>query len=202
MEEKIVDIGEILSKRRTLALAEQINGNNVTELRRQLAIFSLEKVKPEAEPEEIKLIIDSLGGDLDSGLWVYDQIKLLSVPVIGIVVGRCHSTALAILQACRKRYATMNSQFLCHRLVTTVKLDLSDSDERLRTKFELRIEKARESEKRIKNILAQRTGQSLEEIEKMIERGEHTIPFFAPEAKELGFIDGFVEDEPSLIPLL
>ncbi len=57
-----------------------------------------------AEPEdEITLVINSVGGDTQTGLSIYDLIIGSNRNITGIVLGRADSMALVVLQACKKR---------------------------------------------------------------------------------------------------
>lgn len=62
----------------------------------------------------ITLLINSAGGDVDDGWAIYDAIKCSVVPVVGIVLGTCQSSAMTILQACHKRLVSPNSTLMIH----------------------------------------------------------------------------------------
>lgn len=67
-------------------------------------------------PEKIELHICSYGGYLSAGLALYDFIKSLQVPTVGIVDGVAMSAATLILLACDERQMGDNSSVLIHQL--------------------------------------------------------------------------------------
>lgn len=68
----------------------------------------------------IRIHINSLGGELDAGLALYDYISNLDVDTIGIVEGIAASAASLILLACKHREMTDNSSILIHQLSSGV----------------------------------------------------------------------------------
>jgi ATP-dependent Clp protease protease subunit len=94
-----MDVLRELQGRRTLMLPCRIDEKIATDLRYRLLELSLES------DEEIRLVIDSDGGYSEPSLSITDMIASITAPVIGIVIGKCYSMAVVILQACRKRLA-------------------------------------------------------------------------------------------------
>ena len=62
----------------------------------------------------ITLRLNTPGGDLYSGLALYDLVKANKTPIDIIAVGICMSAGALIMQAGRKRLATPNTQLLVH----------------------------------------------------------------------------------------
>ena len=58
--------------------------------------------------EPIRIYINTEGGSLTDGFAIYDAIKNIESPVIGIVSGLCASAGLIILAACDYRMSTDN----------------------------------------------------------------------------------------------
>lgn len=67
-------------------------------------------------PEKIEIYINSYGGVLSSGFALYDFIRSLQVPTVGIVDGVAMSAATLILLACDERKMGDNSTVLIHQL--------------------------------------------------------------------------------------
>lgn len=74
------------------------------------AISIMEQVKC----EEVTLAIKSVGGDLYTGLAIYDRIKMSSKRVNTLAIGECMSAGSLILQAGDRRYATKYAQIMVH----------------------------------------------------------------------------------------
>lgn len=66
------------------------------------------------EPEPIKILINSPGGDVYSGMAIVDAIQTSNTPVITIGTGMVASMSLGILVAGHERYATKRTQFMYH----------------------------------------------------------------------------------------
>lgn len=66
--------------------------------------------------EKIEIHINSLGGLLHSGFAIYDYIKNMLIPTVGIVEGSAMSAATLILLACDERQMSENSTILIHQL--------------------------------------------------------------------------------------
>jgi ATP-dependent Clp protease protease subunit len=88
-----MDVLEKLQERRTVTLNDNINQEQAANLGHRLLELALES------DEEIRLLIDSDGGNVQPALSICDVIASIKAPVIGIVIGRCFSMAVVILQA-------------------------------------------------------------------------------------------------------
>jgi|GEM_PF-2189222 len=69
------------------------------------------------------LLIDSGGGDVRAALSAYDFIKSLPFSVHCTIVGDCHSSALTLISACKKRSATKHSRFFFHAMTVNSSLN-------------------------------------------------------------------------------
>ena len=180
MKRKKID--EALLERRVLLLDGDIDREKVDKLR-----FGLVALNCKSTEEEIKLVVDSPGGDIQPASWLYDCMQVMSAPVTGIVNGRCESAAFYPLLGCSKRLATAHSQFFLHLPARTVKIALNADFDR---KVAIEKKEAIGILKRLEQLLAERSGQSLEKIRELMREGEELQRIiFAQEAKDLGFID-------------
>lgn len=74
-------------------------------------------IKNHGEPHKIvTLHINSGGGDVFSSLAIYDFLKEVEIPVVGIVEGQAASGASIILQGCKQKLMTPHSMILIHEL--------------------------------------------------------------------------------------
>ena len=85
------------------------------QLERQLLYKMIEN--PGYAPE-IKVYINSCGGDMFAGFSAHDQLRQLRVPVTTIAVGCCASAATFILLAGSKRLIGPRAHVLIHQLAT------------------------------------------------------------------------------------
>ena len=84
-------------------------------LEKKLLVMSIEYDCP---PPEIKIHINSEGGDIFSAMAMVDTIKLCKVPITTIVEGQAASAATLISVVADKRQITENSHMLIHQLST------------------------------------------------------------------------------------
>lgn len=68
-----------------------------------------------SEDEPIQLVINSEGGETVQGFAIMNYLRTLPNEVVGIVVGRCCSAAVVVLQGCTKRNAMRDAVIMIHR---------------------------------------------------------------------------------------
>lgn len=184
---ELKELTEKLLERRVILLTGDVTTERIDAVRGHLLQLNV------ISNEEIKVVIDTKGGDCEPGFWLVDLVQTLNAPVTGIVTGECYSTGVAILQGCRKRLATPHSWFQVHFVSGTFRYTHREKD--LMKKFELRVARTQKVQEQTFRLLSSRTGKSLEEITALCEKGENCDwKFDASEAKELGFIDEIVEN--------
>lgn len=144
------------------------------------AMLYLEGKNPE---KEIKFYINSPGGSVTDGMAIYDTMQYISCPVVTIAVGLAASMGAFLLAGGEKgkRYALPHAEILIHQPLGGASGQATEIDIAAR-----HILKTREI---LNEILAERCGQSLEEVEKNTERDRWMS---AKEALEFGIIDEIV----------
>ena len=80
-------------------------------------ISQLLELASECEEEPIYVYINTDGGDVISGLAIYDMMRIIPCPIITVVMGACHSAGLFILQGGDRRGATPHASFFYHEPV-------------------------------------------------------------------------------------
>ena len=138
--------------------------------------------------EPIRLIMSSPGGDVYEGLLIYNAIRdvqAAGTPVVVEILGLCASMATVVLQAASKRIAHRGSRFLLHE----VREFKFFSEETATEKADEAEELARINQTLIE-ILADRTGRTVEEIGSLIKRRNYWLS--ASEAKSFGIVDQVV----------
>jgi ATP-dependent Clp protease protease subunit len=137
------------------------------------------------DPEkDIHLYINSPGGSITAGMAIYDTMQYIRPDVSTICVGMAASMGAFLLAAGTpgKRYALPNSEVMIHQPLGGAEGQASDIEIRAR-----RILKMRD---KLNRILAERTGQPLDRIEKDTDRDYFMT---AEEAKEYGLVDKVIE---------
>ncbi len=145
-----------------------------------LVIAQLLYLEAEEPEKEIYLYINSYGGDVASGLAIYDTMQYIKSPVYTICVGIAASMAAILLAGGEKgkRFALPHSRILIHQPWGSVGGQATD--------IEIHAREFVKTKEEVKKLLAQHTGQTLEKIAKDIERDYFMRP---DEAKKYGIID-------------
>lgn len=164
-----------LLKERTVFLGSEVRDANANAICAQLLLLSAED--PEAD---IFLYINSPGGSVDSGMAIYDTMNYIpnDVATVGMGLAASMGQFLLCAGAKGKRYALPHSRIMMHQ--PSGGMGGSASDIKIQAQQSLHIKKV------LLELIAQHTGQSVEQIEADADRDRW---FTAPEALEYGFID-------------
>jgi len=193
-ENSIMDIQEKLHERRTVSLSNDINREQADKIRKKLLEFEIESDK------EIYLLIDSTGGETQAAFSICDLISCLKAPVTGIVLGRCSSAAVTILQSCNKRCALKHTFFFLHFISVSFNFSAHLSDEEIEALFERRRYEGKDQQAKSEQLIATRTGKTVEEIRKLMLDGDVLdARLSAGEAMIYGLIDEIIENPKELL---
>ena len=152
----------------------------ITESLASLVTAQLLYLEAESPKKIISLYINSPGGLVSAGLGVYDTMQFIQCPVSTVCLGQAASMASLLLAGGTKgmRYSLPNSRIMVHQPSGGVKGMASDiaiqADEILRLRSLLN------------ELFVQHTSQSLQEIEKMMDRDKFMS---AEKAISYGLID-------------
>ena len=133
---------------------------------------------------DIYLYVNSPGGLVSSGMAIYDTMQFVKPDVVTTCVGQAASIAAVLLVggAPKKRFALPNARILIHQpWMSGLGGQATDID--LHAKEILRMRTT------INQIIAKHSGQSVEKIEKDVERDYIMNP---EQAKEYGMIDEII----------
>ena len=146
-----------------------------------------------AGPEPIKLWINTGGGSIVDALAIYDMIKIIDAPVLGIVCGACYSAGLLIISACDFRIATPRSTFFYHQPIMSSPEVISLEGAQSGLKHYLH------SLDTVDEIIKKRTGIKKKPWKKHF-FGKTSKHFSVKEALKWGFIDDVLDyaDKPVL----
>lgn len=135
---------------------------------------------------DIKLFINSGGGECISGTMIVDIMNIVTAPISTYNMGLSASMASVILSNGEKgkRFALPHSRVMIHQPMGGVPGGTQESD------FAIAYEEIKKTKKELYNILANNTGKSFEEIEKA---GDRDCWLTAQEALEFGVIDEIIK---------
>ena len=177
--ERSYDIYSRLLNDRVVFLCDEVNDTTASLVVAQL--LYLEAQDPE---KDICLYINSPGGSVSAGMAIFDTMNYIKCDVSTICIGMAASMGAFLLAAGAKgkRIALPHSEIMIHQPLGGMQGQASDikihADHIIRTKATLN------------SILAERTGKSLEEIERDTDRDNFLS---AKEALEYGLIDKVIE---------
>ncbi len=173
--ERAYDIYSRLLKERIIFL-----GTPIDDYIASLVIAQLLFLEADDPDKDIFLYLNSPGGMVTSGMAIYDTMQYIRPDVVTTCIGQAASMGAVLLAAGSqgKRFALPNVRIMIHQPMGGVQGQATDIDIHAREILKIR--------ERLNEILAEKTGQSLEKIAKDSDRN-----FFmdAKEAKEYGIID-------------
>ena len=169
----------ILEKRR-IFLSDGVDSDSAKEIIRKL--WYLDHIAP---GKPILFVINSPGGSIDSGFAIWDQIKMISSPVITLVTGLAASmgSLLSLVAGKGKRLATANARIMIHQPLIGGVIRGQATD------LEIQAREMLKTRAMIVDIYSEATGKDAKQIEKAINRDNWMT---AEEAKAFGLIDQIV----------
>jgi ATP-dependent Clp protease protease subunit len=180
--ERAYDIYSRLLKERVVFCVGPIDDYMANVIVAQLLF--LESENPE---KDINLYINSPGGVVTAGMAIYDTMQFIRCDVSTMCVGQACSAASLLLTAGAKgkRLALPNSRIMIHQPSGGAQGQATDIEIQAREILYLR--------SRLNNIYVKHTGQTLEQIERDMERDRFMS---AEDAKGYGLIDSVLESRP------
>jgi len=173
--ERAYDIYSRLLKDRIIFI-----GTPIDDYVANLAIAQMLFLQQEEGKKEISIYINTPGGSVTAGLAIYDTMQFIKCPVTTCCIGQASSMGAILLCAGAKgkRQALPNSRIMIHQPWGGVQGAAEDISRHAQEILKMR--------ERIKQILADHTGQSMEKIQKDTDRDYFMS---ADEAKAYGLID-------------
>ena len=180
--ERSYDIFSRLLKDRIIFLGEDVNSASAG-----LVIAQLLFLESEDPEKEIYLYTNSPGGSITDGMGIVDTMNYISCPVSTICVGMAASMGAVLLASGEKgkRFATPNSEILIHQPLIGGG-GLSGQT----TEIKIHADHMVKTREKLNKLLSDRTGQSLETIQRDTERDNYMT---AEEALKYGLIDGIMD---------
>ena len=180
--ERAFDIYSRLLKERIIFMVGPVNDAVASLICAQLLFLESENPK-----KDISFYINSPGGLVTSGIAIYDTMQYIRPDVATVCIGQAASMGSLLLTAGTKgkRYSLPNARIMLHQPSGGAQGQASDIEIHAREILSIR--------ERLNNIYVQHTGQSLDVVEKSLERDKFMSP---EEAKAFGLIDEVVVSRP------
>jgi ATP-dependent Clp protease protease subunit len=174
--ERAFDIYSLLLKNRIILVSTPIEDQTANLIVAQLIYLSNED--PDAP---IQMYISSPGGSIYAGMGIYDTMQMIPNQISTVAVGFTASYGTVLLTAGSKghRYALPNATVHMHQ-------PWSSGGGGQATDIEIQAKEILRQRSRINEILAERTGKSLADIEKDTDRDYYMS---AKEAVDYGLVD-------------
>ena len=173
--ERSYDIYSRLLKERIIFLGEEVNETTAS-----LVVAQLLFLESEDPGKDIHLYINSPGGSVTAGMAIFDTMNYIKCDVSTICIGMAASMGAFLLAggAKGKRFALPNAEIMIHQPLGGAQGQA--------TEIELAAKQILRTKEKLNSILAERTGQPLDVIEKHTDRDHHMT---VDEAMASGMID-------------
>lgn len=182
--ERAYDIYSRLLKDRIIMLSGPIDDNTANSVIAQLLFLDAQDSE-----KDIYIYINSPGGSVSAGLAIYDTMNFIKADVQTIAMGMAASMGSFLLTAGEKgkRFALPNAEIMIHQPLGGAQGQA--------TEIEIAARHILQTRERLNRILAERTGQPMEIIERDTDRDNYMT---AQQAKEYGLIDEVMVNSKSL----
>lgn len=159
----------------------------IVERTASIAIQQLLYLQSIRRDQDVNLYINSPGGLVDQTLAIYDTMQFMGSEVATYCIGQAASGAAIILMAGTKgkRFILPNAKVMLHQPYGGVTGQAED--------IRIQAEEVLRDKRRLNNIIAECTGQSVERVSDDTERDRYMD---AKEALEYGIVDEILADDP------
>ena len=180
--ERAFDIYSRLLKERLIFITGPIEDYGASLITAQLLFLEAENPK-----KEVHMYINSPGGLVTAGLAIYDTMQYVRPPVQTFCIGQAASAASLLLCAGKKgeRFALPNARIMVHQPSASFYGQAADIARHAQEIVKLK--------RRLNEIYAKHTGQTVEAIEKHLDRDTYMT---AEEAKSFGLLDQVMVRRP------
>lgn len=182
--ERAYDIYSRLLKERIIFVTGPVEDYGASLITAQLLFLEAENPK-----KEIAMYINSPGGVVTAGLAIYDTMQYIRPEVHTMCIGQAASAASLLLCAGTKgqRFSLPNARLLVHQPSASYYGQAADIARHAQEIVKLK--------RRLNEIYATHTGQSVEAVEKALDRDTYMT---AEEAKAFGLIDTVLTKRPEI----
>lgn len=184
--ERAYDIYSRLLKERVIFIVGAIEDQMAN-----LVVAQLLFLESENPDKDISIYINSPGGSVSAGMAIYDTMQFTTPDISTLCVGQAASMGALLLAggASNKRYALPHSRIMIHQPLGGFQGQATDVDIHAREILKIREE--------LNQVLAQHTGQPVEQIARDTER-DHFLN--SAEAKAYGLVDEVLDKRRDNLP--
>ena len=177
--ERAYDIYSRLLKERVIFLVGPVNDQSAN-----LVVAQMLFLESENPDKDISFYINSPGGSVSAGMSIFDTMNFIKPDVSTLCMGMAASMGAFLLTAGTKgkRFALPNSKIMIHQPL--------GGTQGQATEIEIHAREILKTREQLNRILAERTGQPLEKIERDTERDYYLS---AAESAEYGLIDKVID---------
>jgi ATP-dependent Clp protease protease subunit len=165
-------------KTRTILISEEVTSDLAKRVYQNLLLLESDDME-----KPITIIINSPGGEADSGFGIYDMLRFVRPPMRTIVAGLCASAAVLIFLAAEKgsRLSLPHSRYLLHQPSSASFGQASDLEIAANEIIRLR--------DRYNDIVSEATGKPVDVVSRDADRD---FWMAAPQAVEYGLVDKII----------
>ncbi|MCR5669839.1 MAG: ATP-dependent Clp endopeptidase proteolytic subunit ClpP [Butyrivibrio sp.] len=180
--ERSYDIYSRLLKERIVFLGEEVNSTSAS-----IVVAQLLFLEAEDPNKDIHMYINSPGGEITSGMAIYDTMHYIKCDVSTICIGMAASMGAFILAggAKGKRMALPNAEIMIHQPL--------GGTQGQATEIEIAAKHIIRTKEKMNRMLSENTGKPFEQVAADTERDNWMT---AQEALDYGIIDSIVENRP------
>lgn len=180
--ERSYDIYSRLLKERVIFLVGEVNDQTAN-----LVVAQLLFLESENPDKDISFYINSPGGSVTAGMAIFDTMNFVKPDVSTLCCGFAASMGAFLLAAGAKgkRFSLPNSKIMIHQVLGGARGQATD--------IEIHARDILKTKAQMNRILAERTGQPLEKIERDTERDYFLS---AEESREYGLVDQVIFKRP------
>ena len=177
--ERAYDIYSRLLKERVIFLVGPVNDHSAN-----LVVAQMLFLESENPDKDISFYINSPGGSVSAGMSIFDTMNFIKPDVSTLCMGMAASMGAFLLTAGTKgkRFALPNSKIMIHQPL--------GGTQGQATEIEIHAREILKTREQLNRILAERTGQPLEKIERDTERDYYLS---AAESADYGLIDKVID---------
>ena len=156
--DRVYDLYSKLLEDRIILLSGEINDNNANIIISELLYLD------SINHNDISIYINSPGGEISSGMAIYDTMNFIKSDVSTICIGMAASMAAFLLSSGKKgkRFILPNAEVMIHQPIGGVQGQA--------TEIKIVAERILKMKKKLNNILSKNTNKKIEQIEKDTER--------------------------------
>lgn len=177
------DLAARLLKTRTIMVADEVNKKMAQQIMSQLILMEAEN------DEDIKIFINSPGGDADAGFAIFDMMRFVKPKVKAICTGVAASAAVIILLGSTKenRFSLPNARVLIHQPSTGIHGTAAD--------IQIEASEILKCREKINRLIAVETGQAFEKVGSDTKRN---LWMSAEEALKYGLVNKIIQTSGEL----